>query len=76
MTMTNGIIEDKTLPETERLAAAVRKWLVSNDHLLRQWHSRSAERRSLKTLSDRELTDIGIDRIDALQEAAKPFWQE
>ncbi|MEM0922004.1 MAG: DUF1127 domain-containing protein [Pseudomonadota bacterium] len=34
----------------------------------------SAERRHLARLSDRELADIGLDRVDAEREAARPFW--
>jgi len=43
--------------------------------LLRLWRRRSAERRALLTLNDRELRDIGITRTDALWEARKPFWR-
>ena len=42
---------------------------------LRVWHRRHADRRALVALDDRMLADIGIDRIDALQEASKPFWK-
>jgi len=34
------------------------------------------ERRQLLALSDRDLQDIGISRIDALQEAEKPLWRD
>ncbi|HTO84294.1 MAG TPA: DUF1127 domain-containing protein [Methylomirabilota bacterium] len=33
------------------------------------------ERTQLLTMSDRELRDIGMSRIDALRAAAKPLWQ-
>lgn len=39
------------------------------------WHERANERRLLAVLDERELTDIGITRLDALRECAKPFWQ-
>ena len=39
------------------------------------WFARAAERRQLKQLDDRLLADIGLDRQDALTEAAKPFWK-
>jgi uncharacterized protein YjiS (DUF1127 family) len=40
------------------------------------WIKRSAERRRLADMSDRELKDIGITRYDALMEWKKPFWRE
>jgi uncharacterized protein YjiS (DUF1127 family) len=39
------------------------------------WRGRAKERRLLAALDERELTDIGITRLDALRECAKPFWQ-
>jgi uncharacterized protein YjiS (DUF1127 family) len=43
--------------------------------LLRRWRQRAYERRALLSLSDRELRDIGITRLDALREAEKPIWR-
>ena len=44
------------------------------------WHERYKERKQLAELSsrldDRLLSDIGISRIDAMQEYTKPFWEE
>jgi uncharacterized protein YjiS (DUF1127 family) len=42
--------------------------------LLRLWFERSRERHQLILLTDRELHDLGLTRIDAQQEARKPFW--
>ena len=42
--------------------------------LLRLWCERSRERHQLVLLTDRELHDLGLTRIDAQQEARKPFW--
>jgi uncharacterized protein YjiS (DUF1127 family) len=41
------------------------------------WFSRSIERRALRELAEdvRLLDDIGLDRQEALREAAKPFWR-
>lgn len=36
---------------------------------------RAAQRRVLATLDDRMLKDIGLTRVDAAQECAKPFWR-
>lgn len=53
------------------LHGAVRKALAT----LRTWHWRARTRRQLLTLGDRMLADIGVSRVDASREAAKPFWQ-
>ena len=53
------------------LHGAIRKALVT----LRTWHWRARTRRQLLTLGDRMLADIGVSRMDASREAAKPFWQ-
>lgn len=36
---------------------------------------RSRQRRQLGMLDERLLRDIGVDRVTAREEAAKPFWQ-
>lgn len=38
-------------------------------------HSRMDQRRRLASLDDRLLADMGLDRVDAMAEARKPFWQ-
>lgn len=40
------------------------------------WWRRSRTRRQLLWLDDRQLRDIGIDRVTAMEEARKPFWRE
>ena len=42
---------------------------------LETWLERPRQRRNLVDLPDHPLRDIGIDRIEALQEARKPFWR-
>ena len=39
------------------------------------WQERARGRKELEQLDDRMLRDIGINRIDALREADKPFWK-
>ncbi len=39
------------------------------------WQGRVAGRRHLLELDDRLLDDMGIDRVAAEAEAAKPFWR-
>lgn len=43
--------------------------------LIGEWLHRIESRRYLAGLSDRELRDIGITRVDAVREAEKPFWR-
>ena len=42
---------------------------------LEEWQQRSAGRRELLNLTERDLRDIGITRNDAQVEANKPFWE-
>lgn len=39
-------------------------------------HKRAQQRHELAVLSDHQLKDIGVSRVDAMNEAEKPFWQE
>lgn len=39
------------------------------------WRHRAASRAALRTMPDHLLEDIGIDRVEAFREAAKPFWR-
>lgn len=39
------------------------------------WMGRWKQRRELSEMSDHVLHDIGISRVDADQEARKPFWR-
>jgi len=40
-----------------------------------EWMCRARQRRELMMLTDRDLCDAGITRLDAVAEASKPFWQ-
>jgi uncharacterized protein YjiS (DUF1127 family) len=40
-----------------------------------EWKQRSAGRRELMNLTERDLRDIGITRSEAEAEANKPFWK-
>ena len=39
------------------------------------WRRRSVQRSALASLDARMLNDIGLSREQAVEEAAKPFWQ-
>lgn len=56
---------------TEFLSTAALRTICA----LQVWQARAQQRRSLSTLSDRMLSDIGIDRVAANAEAGKPFWR-
>lgn len=55
-----------------RLVARDAKALMA---ALAVWAERARARRSLATLDDRMLADIGATREQAAREAAKPFWR-
>lgn len=38
------------------------------------WCHRSASRRALRSLDDRLLRDVGLNRLEAEEEGRKPFW--
>lgn len=41
-----------------------------------RWFTLARERRQLAQLDERALHDIGLSRVDAEQEARRPFWDE
>jgi uncharacterized protein YjiS (DUF1127 family) len=43
---------------------------------LHRWFTLARERRQLAQLDERALHDIGLSRIDAEQEARRPFWDD
>ena len=44
--------------------------------LLGEWWRRIISRYELESLSERDLADMGMNRIDAFNEIQKPFWQK
>jgi uncharacterized protein YjiS (DUF1127 family) len=40
------------------------------------WQRRASDRRQLALMDETMLKDIGVTRLDAEQEASKPFWRE
>ena len=51
-------------------------WIDRAVSRVRRWHRLARQRRALAQLSDQILKDIGLSRVDALREAARPFWDE
>ncbi len=50
-------------------------WLGRLAALIALWYRRWEQRCALAALDDRLLRDIGKTRVQALDEAAKPFWR-
>jgi len=44
--------------------------------LFGEWWHRIMSRYELESLSERDLADMGMSRIDAFNEIQKPFWQK
>ena len=57
-------------PRTSLLAAVRRLAAIVGG-----WRRRARMRRELLALDDRMLRDIGVTRVEALHEFAKPFWR-
>lgn len=43
---------------------------------IQTWQSRVEQRQQLASLDARLLKDMGISPVDAMAEAAKPFWKD
>ena len=41
-----------------------------------EWWQRTISRYELESLSERDLADMGMTRLDAFNEIQKPFWQK
>ncbi len=39
------------------------------------WRARGQQRRKLKDMTDEQLRETGVSRLDALREGCKPFWR-
>ena len=43
--------------------------------LFTKWWQRSRSRYEVEQLGDRDLADMGLTRLDAFNQAQKPFWE-
>jgi uncharacterized protein YjiS (DUF1127 family) len=64
MNLTVSVVRSRRLPLWIEIRA-----------LLIEWHERACSRRDLRLLADQEVWDMGLSRIDAYNEANKPFWK-
>lgn len=55
--------------------AVVRRAVLAPFQLLIAWQRRIQDRQTLRLMTEAQLKDIGIDSIEALREAEKPFWR-
>jgi uncharacterized protein YjiS (DUF1127 family) len=62
--LTLTVVRSRRLPQWSEFRA-----------LLIEWRQRARSRRELMTLDDRELWDMGLTRMEAGNEACKPFWE-
>jgi uncharacterized protein YjiS (DUF1127 family) len=44
--------------------------------LFRLWRRRVRERRALAELTERDLRDLCLTRVDVMNELSKPFWRD
>ena len=59
-----------------QLARRLQKLPTMACNRLLRWHELSRQRRALLGLNERMLKDIGITRLEAEQEARRPFWSD
>ena len=52
-----------------------RGFLARVMEILTVWHDRLVQRRTLASLSDYQLHDIGLSRSQVFYEIEKPFWR-
>ncbi|MFC1235142.1 DUF1127 domain-containing protein [Vibrio sp. F74] len=43
--------------------------------LIKKWHHNARSRQTLNELSKHQLADIGLDKLQAVKEVQKHFWQ-
>jgi uncharacterized protein YjiS (DUF1127 family) len=51
------------------------RWSQVKQYLI-EWRRRVRSRYDLMTLSERDLSDMRMTRMEAFNESTKPFWQE
>ena len=65
-------ISEGTYSLVRRIEDALKKLSMT----IGTWSTRSTDRRQLAQMSDRMLTDIGLNRVDIAIEVNKFFWQK
>ncbi|MCD5997089.1 DUF1127 domain-containing protein [Pseudomonas sp. CDFA 602] len=52
------------------------KVLAAFKQLMGRWYELHRQRRTLAGMSDSALKDMGLSRVDVLQEYERPFWDD
>ncbi|WAG81252.1 DUF1127 domain-containing protein [Metapseudomonas furukawaii] len=52
------------------------RWLTGIWMQIRRWEQLARERKQLASMSDDMLKDIGLNRVDAVTESERPFWDD
>ena len=64
-----------TLPALSLAMKAHASYVIASTRCIAEWRHRVISRWELMSLSDRELSDIGLTPMDRYSERSKPFWQ-
>jgi len=73
----HNILDNLAISEgTYSLVRRIEEALKEASLTIGTWASRSKDRRQLAEMSDRMLTDIGLNRVDIEIEINKYFWQK
>lgn len=59
----------------DAIAHRIKQWFARLRGLLTKYHAIAKQRHALSRLTDDQLKDIGITRVDAIRESGKPFWK-
>ena len=73
----HNIVDDLAISEgTYSLVRRIEEALKKVAMTIGTWSARSKDRSHLAQMSDRMLTDIGLNRVDIAIEVNKYFWQK
>lgn len=70
-----GVSNRESFTLLGRIAAWARRCWTKGRACVREWRQRARSRRDLMALDDRELWDFHLTRVEAMNEAGKPFWK-
>jgi uncharacterized protein YjiS (DUF1127 family) len=59
----------------EGIGRWLREAVLRSIRTIRQWNRNQKTRKALLNMSNHMLKDIGLSRVDAMQEGKKAFWQ-
>jgi uncharacterized protein YjiS (DUF1127 family) len=65
-----------TKPQRSAAPSLPLGWLRGLAGVVLEWRRRMRDRRELARLSERDLRDMGLPRLEAYAEIAKPFWRD